>query len=292
MRALRRNQNIGDAVRLVAPKRIDAAIARLCRKHVPHLTDQSIHELRVHCKLMRGLLELLRTGMKIRRFRRARNGLRNVSRALAGGRDATAVLLAYRRMVRRGSVDLGQRYRRALEKRVEASRQLTATAGARSTLVENLLAVDRSITQWQAPDDAWRIASQGLRQLYIRGRSSLQRTMARGSVANLHELRKRSKRLMYACQFLRRMSDRCRSMALALKECTDLLGQHHDLSLLQDAIAEQRMIPERAARARLLRLISHDQATVRKRCTQLASGIYRESAKSFIGKVHRDWKHC
>jgi CHAD domain-containing protein len=292
MRPLRHKQDIGDAIQLIVQRSTDAAIMTLCGRQAPRLTDKSIHDLRRQFKVLRSLLELVRTDMGNRRYRQAKHGLRNASRPLAGARDAKAALITYNRVVRRCTAlnTQGNRLTAALGRRLEEKRRIASTAGTRHAIAASLRTVEKLTMEWHASEGAWQIVSRGLRRLYMHGATALAATTAGSSAANLHELRKRSKELMYACEFLRKASPRSRSVALALKHCTDLLGKHHDLSVLQRLVAAGRFVPQRSVRTRLLDFIARDQAAVGRQATRIAMDIYRESANRFVRHVHRDWK--
>ncbi len=139
-------------------------------------------------------------------------------------------------------------------------------------------------------DEAIHDLSLGLRSMYTKGRHALEIATADSSDSNLHELRKRSKDLLYACEFLGKASPRARSAATDLRRFTDLLGKHRDLAMLQGVVTAGPRMTERSFRSQLVTLAAREAALLRNRALRIGSGIYDESAATFVRRVRRDWK--
>jgi CHAD domain-containing protein len=290
---LSRNENVHDAIQLVVQRSTKASVAWLAGRKAPYLTDKAIHDLRKQLKTLRSLLKLVRADMGDWRYRRANRGLRDAGLPLSAVRDAKVVLTACNRIVRRCEPfnTQGKRMITALERRLEETHsRIAAAAGTRRTIAANLRTIERLVTDWHPSQGSWKNLSRGLRSMYIKGRHALGIATADSSDDNLHELRKRSKDLQYACEFLRKASPRVRRTATALKRFTDLLGEHRDLAMLQRAVAAGRRVSERSVRSQLVKLASLEAAALRHRALRIGPGIYDESAATFMRQVHRDWK--
>lgn len=290
---LRRNENIHDAIQLVVQRGTKSCVARLTGRKAPKLADDAIHDLRKQFKALRSLVKLVRDDMGDWRYRSVNRGLRNASLPLSAARDAKVVLTTCNRIVRRCESfnSQGKRMITALERHLEETRvRIAAVADTRRTIAANLRTVERLVTDWHASQGSWKSLSRGLRSMYTKGRHALGIATADSSDDNLHELRKRSKDLLYACAFLRKASPRARRTATALKRFTELLGEHRDLGMLQRAVAEGRRVSERSVRSQLAKLVSREEAALRHRALRIGPGIYDESAATFVGHVHRDWK--
>jgi CHAD domain-containing protein len=293
MRPLRRNEKIHDAIQLVVQTSTKVSVAWLTDAKAPHLKDEAIHDLRKQLKALRSLLKLVRADLGDWRYRRANRGLRDAGRPLAAVRDAKVILTTCNGIARScESFDTeGKCMLTALERRLEETRtRIAAAAGTRSTIAGNLRKVEQLVTDWHPSHGSWKSLSLGLRSMYTKGRHALEIATADRSDSNLHELRKRSKDLLYACEFLGKASPRARSAATDLRRFTDLLGKHRDLAMLQGVVTARRRIAEKSFRSRLVKLAAREEAAVRDRALRIGLGIYDESAATFVRRVRRDWK--
>jgi CHAD domain-containing protein len=293
MRALKRDENVHDAIQLAIQKSTRASLALLTGGQNSTLTDEAIHDLRKRVKVLRSLLRLVRADMGDRRFRRVNRCLREANLPLSGVRDAKVILISCNRLVGRcNALDTARmRLRKALERRLEEARvRVAASAPTRRIVAGKLRTAARVVSDWRASHGSWKNLSHGLRSMYAKGRDALEMATADKSDANLHELRKRAKDLLYACEFLRNASPRARSAFADLKRFTDLLGEHRDLAMLQHAMAAGRPVCESSLRKQLVKLASREQALLRNRAWKIGLHIYDKSPAALVGRVHRDWK--
>jgi len=291
MRALRSEENVHDAIQLVVRRSTRASLALLTDGKSSTLTDEAIHDLRKRVKMLRSLLRLVRADMGDRRFQRANCGLREANLPLSGVRDAKVVLISCNRLVGRcNALDTARmRLHKALERHLEEARvRVAASPRSRRTVAGKLRTAERAVSDWHASQGSWRTLSHGLRSMYTKGRDALKIATADISDANLHELRKRAKDLLYACEFLRKASPRARTLSADLKRFTDLLGVHRDLAMLQRAAGQ--LVRDGSLRRQLIQLASHEQALLANRAWKIGSRIYDKSAAAFVSRVHRDWK--
>lgn len=83
---------LADEFRRIAGDQVDAALAKIDDPHLP--TAKTVHEVRKHCKKLRGLLRLGRPALK-KTFRCENAALRDAARLLSPVRDATVVAAAF-----------------------------------------------------------------------------------------------------------------------------------------------------------------------------------------------------
>lgn len=293
MRALKRGEKVHDAIQLVVQKTTHASIALLSRGKGSTLTDKAIHDLRKQVKMLRSLLRLVRADMGDRRYERANGCLREASLPLAEVRDAKVVLSSCDQLMgRHDSLDTAHlRLQAELARRLEVSRvRVAAPPATRRTIAMKLQTVERLVTAWRTSHSSWRNLSHGLRTMYAKGREALKKADADKSDANLHELRKRAKDLLYTCEFLRRASPRAKCLSADLKRFTDLLGEHRDLAMLQHAVAARQLVHEGSLSRQLAKLASRKQESLLNRAWKTGFPIYEQSAAAFVSRVHRDWK--
>jgi CHAD domain-containing protein len=293
MRALKRDEKVGDVIRLVVQKSTHAAVTLLAGRQGSTLTDEAIHDLRKEVKMLRSLLRLVRADMGGPRFRRANRCLREASRPLSGVRDAKVALTSCDQLMGRchSSNTARKRLHAGLARRLEAARvRVAASPATRRVIAGRLRTAERLVSDWHASPGSWKNLSRGLRSMYVKGREALEMTAADRSDANLHELRKRSKDLLYTCEFLRRASPRARSLFADLKRFTDLLGKHRDLAMLQGLMASGRLVQEGALRRELVKLASREQASVCTRAWKIGVRTLDKPPAAFVSRLHRDWK--
>jgi CHAD domain-containing protein len=241
--------------------------------------DRAVHEVRTRVKQSRALLRLVRAALGEVGYQRARRALRQVNHSLAGLRDAKVTLAAYDKYQQhpdRGRSDI--RRTRLLAQLAAARSQLSVStrraAATQLALVQNLVAGSpRSNAGWKA-------VARAIRHEYAGGHRALAAARSELSAANLHELRKRSKGLMYLCDFLRKLSPRANSLITPLKHIAACLGDDHDLVLLNRAIRS----------ADLVRRTARKQIALRKKAWQLGARIYRDAPSVFTKHIHRQWR--
>ena len=109
----------------------------------------------------------------------------------------------------------------------------------------------------------------------------------------LHAWRKRVKELRYAAETLDRGGKRCkpvRRVARRADRLGEMLGEEHDLALLEARVRDKRsrtFASERKVRKRLLRLIASRRRKLRKRALREGERLYRRPPRRFVRRVKR-----
>lgn len=292
MRALGRHEKVDDAIQRIVQKSTRASVTLLAGVKGSTVTDQAIHDLRKRVKMLRSLLRLVRADMGRSRYRRANRCLREANRPLSDARDAKVAVTSCDQLMRRSqSLDTvrGHVHER-LARRLEARVRVAASPGTRRIITGRLRTAERLVNDWHASQGTWKGISRGLRSMYVKGRDALRKAAADRSDASLHELRKRAKDLLYACELLRKAGPRARSLFTNLKRFTDLLGKHRDLALLQHMVISGGLVDEDAPREKLVKLTSRERASACNRALTLGLRIYHEPPAAFVTRMHRDWK--
>jgi CHAD domain-containing protein len=293
MRALKRDESVHDAIQLVVKRSTRASLALLTGGENSTFTDEAIHDLRKRIKVIRSLLRLVRADMGDRQFPRANRCFREANLPRSDVRDAQVALTRCDGLMGRCDALDTERMRlhRSLERALEEARVRVATSPrTRRIVAEKLRRAERLVSDWRASQGSWKDLSRGFRSIYAKGGDALKMAAVDKSDANLHELRKRAKDLLYACEFLRRASPRARSMFADLKRFTDLLGEHRDLAMLQRAVATGRLVHEGSLRWQLVKLACREQTSLRNRAWKIGLRIYDESAAAFVSRLHKDWR--
>ncbi len=260
--------------------------------------EHTVHEVRKALKRLRALLVLLRGELGAKRCSREDAALRDCGRRLAGARDAEVMLGTLDSLVRRDPSHLGRSAAvRALRAQLLAERD-TAAAHAihdprvRDEAIVELRAVRARVARWELRERGFRLLAPGLEGIYTRGRRRMRVARRRPSVEALHVWRKRVKELRYAAETLDRGGKSykpVRRVARRADRLGEMLGEEHDLALLEARVRERSrtFAGARKARKRLLALIASRRRKLRKRALREGERLYRRPPRRFVRRLKR-----
>ena len=273
-------------------KQIDLAIALLeGRGDVP--AERTIHETRKALKRARALVRLQRSALGPKRFKRNNATLRQAGRRLATARDAEVLVDAFEALVARHPKRLAPSAGVArLRTRLQAEReraQAETRQGARmhGVVLEELRAARLDLERWQPAGSDRKTARVGLHVIYRQGRKRMLRARMAGKTSKasaksstaLHDWRKRAKDLRYCAEALG-----LRKLAKRADRLGEMIGEEHDLWLLEQCVQRQRKCfkGDKAARKELQQQIARRRRRLRKRAFELGEELYREPPKRFV----------
>jgi CHAD domain-containing protein len=145
------------------------------------------------------------------------------------------------------------------------------------------------VDAWEFPDQGFDLLRPGLERSYRRGRDALGTVRDDPSAESVHEWRKRVKDLWYHLRLLREMWPAAMSGAAdEAHELSELLGDHHDLSVLIDEIrAEAR---DDADLETLATLAERRQGELLDEALPSGDRLYAEKPKQFTRRLEAYWK--
>jgi CHAD domain-containing protein len=288
---LREKEGVHDGVIRIAIGRADDALEQLGRAREGDLSS-GIHEARKDLKKIRSLLRLVRDGLGKKAYRRENCRYRDAARLLSGARDAEIRVRTLELLERRFGPELAATEVAALRKRLEGERPRGADAGQLDRLDRAAAAIAEGRTligDWPLGDGGdWELLEPGLRRSYRRGRKAMKRVREDPGDESAHEWRKRVKDLWYHLRLLRDADpEELGPAAEQVHELSDLLGDHHDLSVLAEWIRES----DRSATAGpLLDAISRRQAELLESALELGARLYAEKPRRFSGRLEACWR--
>ncbi len=236
---------------LDCPLRDDAAAVadEQLRRAIAELTDpetgahEAVHQARKRLKKLRGLLRLVRPGLG-GRYGAENARFRDLTRRLSGARDARAMI---------ETLD-------ALRERYAATLSVSALAPLRKGLLERLHEIDsesetlevgveaalqelndarRALDDWKLSGDETALLADGARKTYKRARKAFAKAYESPSVEAFHECRKRTKYHWHHARLLEKAWPRAMKARAGLaKRLSDVLGDDHDLAVLQATLDE------------------------------------------------------
>jgi len=267
-------------------EQVDAEVRRLAREGAARVlaamdgalhenqSERLIHDARRTLKRLRALLRLASADPA------ATHLLRDAARPLGTVRDAAVMLRTFDSIA--DDDPSAPRVRALLARARKRAEQKSDGRTDAATLV---LAFAASIESWKL-GNGWEAIEPGIRRTYRGGRRALRRAREHNDAESMHTLRKRAKDLQYQLALLRNVwPPVIRGYGDAVRELGQLLGDDHDLAVLDDELSRRTADPQRW----------HDRIEARRRelhaqIFPLAARIYLEPTRSFTERLGAWWK--
>ena len=226
-RIKRRDRGLTTALRRIAREQIDAARAEAAAPGDD--PSEAIHQIRKHCKKLRGLLRLLRPGFDD--FARENAAIRDLARDLSALRDTGALVETHDQLM------IGARDGARFDP-LRAHLVGLMPAGAApmpDDLPGRLEELRARAARWSLTGTPRQILKKGVGKTWRRAAAGYRAARANPSVGNMHEWRKRVKYNWYHARLLRNIRPkRMQRHRDAAKRLSDLLGDHHDIAVYID----------------------------------------------------------
>lgn len=274
-----------DEVLRVAGELLDD-VAKLLSGPPPH-DERSIHAARTRLKRLRALARLARPSIGERAFAQANGVFRGVAQALGGLRDAKVRLDALASVRGKTAGDAEVEAFESELRRLYAEEVAARSVAAANPLPELLALLETE----RARIAAWKVAgdfdpfAEALARAWKSARRSWKRADLDAPEELMHDWRKRAKDTMYHLEFLAAAWPRpFAALGAELDALTDLIGDDHDLFVLEAALG-----PDRDARA-LRKAIARKRRRVRTKALRLGAKLYAEDEKAFAKRIRKAWE--
>jgi CHAD domain-containing protein len=286
---LLREESAADGVRRAARGRVEDAVERLRAGSWSDVTA-AVHDTRKDLKKVRSVLRLARGGLPPKRYRRENARYRDAARLLASTRDAEVKLKTLSALREHYGDEVPPVEGLELLLGAENRRLGSANgAGLAERMEKAADAIDRGgrkIDRWNLEGRGWKMLEPGLVESYRRGRGGLGEVVANPTTEAVHEWRKGVKDLWYHLRLLRdTWPEALKGPTDEAHELSDLLGDHHDLAVLAEAVYAQ----EREGR-RLLELVERRQRELLDAALPIGRRLYAEKPKQYAKRLHVYWK--
>jgi CHAD domain-containing protein len=293
---LRVDETVPDGVRRVARGRLADGVDALAGVTTAGL-GEAVHATRKNIKRVRAVVRLSRDAIGEDVYDRENTHLRMIAGKLAGARDARVLVETLTALEERFEDELPRGATAALRARLQEDheRAVAAMAGSGDLAARAAQALDEAQTrtaQWSFARDDFGALKPGLRRTYRRGRKRLRAARKEASAENLHDCRKRVKDLWHAAQILRPAHPkRMKRLARDAHELADLLGDHHDLSVLRDYVeVHPQLFTGTAPRDALLAVLDRRRDVLRRKALKRGRRLYKRSPKRFVAAVEHGWR--
>ena len=288
-----RPQDPAAEVRKVARQGIDKAIEAL---NVPaEERGEGVHQARKRFKELRALLRLVRKPLGAE-FQRENHRLRDLGRALAESRDATAMLESWDALAKRfpdlfNEADFKQARRRLQARAKQAESGATDLDARIGKVIDELKSARSCIDTWPLQAKGFDLLAGGVKRTYADGCAELAKVRHDLSDEQLHQWRKRVKDHWYQTRLLAPSWPKLMQLRSdSLKELADLLGDDHDLAVMTELMqAQPELFGDAALQERLGTAIAERRSELQSAALKLGDELYLEAPKELVARWQRYW---
>jgi CHAD domain-containing protein len=292
----KRKETLKKAVRRIGCEQLDGALE--CLEDCRHV--EAIHCARKEIKRVRAVLRLVRCRIRKNKFRRVALILRESAGKLAAARDAYVKAQTVRKLAHHFNGQLSPRALRNVRAELHHSSKKTMLDFAREKTARSvgtkLRRGRKAIARLKVKGRGWNAIGPGMKWVYRDGRRAYRRAQDDPLPENFHRWRKRAKDLWYQVRLLENVwPEQMDAMASELETLGELLGDSHDLAVLQEEI-EQHGLASVHPRERetLSALVEERQKELRAAALTLGARLYAEKPSMFCDRVAgywRIWRH-
>jgi CHAD domain-containing protein len=251
------------------------------------LTPEEVHYTRKHIKRARATLSLLRPALSAPDYAAANRALREAGRSLAAARDAAVMPRTYDRMRARAGVTRIKKVSRGGS--AEQSRQSEPTRVDVARASHHLSVAAARLKRGKILGRGWPKLRSGLRAVYRRGRRRVPHASSDTSSDALHDWRKHAKRYWHVLELFQVLNPpRLQPAIDDARRLAELLGEEHDLALLEQQIRARRS--PGPGDAKVLHTISARREKLVRHALKLGSKVYADKAKTIEEQMRADWE--
>lgn len=289
----RTKESLARGFRRIAREQIRGALRELSDPRLKR--SDAIHQARKRCKMIRGLLRLVRP--RHDEFYKTENAaFRDAAHFLSAMRENDAIVESFDRLCQDVSGAFTPGLLESIRNSIDAAHRNTLEAIAEEQIRSFTLAMQSAlarIRKWPCSKKGDLAIEEGFSSTYNATRRAMF-VLLDGPTddSSLHEFRKRAKYHWYQVRLMRHVgSKKFRRRAQTLKKLSSLLGDDRDLVGLKGAIAHESIQSVSSHdRTELISAIVDRRRLLQADALQLGRELFSERKKTFAGKFHRLWK--
>jgi CHAD domain-containing protein len=286
----KRKQPVAKGIRRLGRNRVKQALACLADCRGP----EAIHCVRKEIKKARAVLQLARSRIRKKDYRRLNKRLQKAAKHLATVRDAQVRCDAFEHLAVHSKGQLGtpllRNLRAALQSNLRAERRRLLEGKTLGT-VERIL--KRAASEFDALSlrgKGWQGLCPGVKRAYRRGCQAYCAAAQDPSPERLHEWRKRVKELWYQMRMLQPVwPEQLDAVGNELEILGDNLGDDRDLFLLQKSLQRRNDVVQ-SKNETIEGLIKKRQSKLRHAALTLGARFYAEKPSAFTSRLGRYWQ--
>ncbi len=283
-------EGLASGTRRMARAQLGIATKRLREGKDP---ERDIHEARKCLKRTRALLRLVRDGLAPGVFERENRELAGIGRSLSGVRDLHVLQQTLTRLEQASHESDAPTFNEMRSRITDLirERETSLDDGVSTSASAGLAAARKRFSDLDVQGGSATL-QKGLERSYRAGRSALERALAAPDTHTLHELRKQAQHHWRQMSLLHAAWPQAHTVrVVAARELSQLLGEEHDLAVLQLACRKGRplALPDRERRW-LNKLCKHRRAELRSLIEPRASRLFALTPKVFAKSVAAQWR--
>ncbi|QIQ85622.1 CHAD domain-containing protein [Erythrobacter sp.] len=289
--SLDRPSGVERQLRAIADYQLGAALDELERSGTER--EKIVHDVRLRCKKLRGLIRLVRPAFADYKAENA--AFRAVAHLFEDLRDAKVMqdtydllIGAFEDQVDRTAFASVRREMTSRRKAVLARADWDALRGeARARLEE----ARRRAAGWRLEEQGWEALEGGLAKTHSRAVEAMDEAVKAPTGPRLHEWRKRAKYHWYHTRLLKHsFPDTLKPRARAIKQLSDLLGDHHDIHVFVETLeGEPGAFGEAETIALLRAMAERRSAALETEARALGEKVLAESTDALVDRIGSYW---
>jgi CHAD domain-containing protein len=284
------------AFRLRCSRSLSKEIARAARDELKRVgkllaepqnaDEEAIHQLRVGMKRLRALLLLIREPVGEVAYGAGKSRCKALADAYTGTRDASVGLTLLPHLLQ--SSCYSEQWLRISTAYQQAFSAAAVKHPSLDAAREQLGLMRREIRAWPIGSLRLRHLGDRLKQQYRLGRRLNRQVHADDAMALMHEWRKRVKQLLYQLELLAGSGDE--PLRKRLQQLGTLLGDLHDLDMLELQVESRAELFWLDDRLLLRRLVQQRRTSLRARALRLGNKVFAPKPKPFVRACVERWQ--
>jgi CHAD domain-containing protein len=278
---------LAESLALVTTSEIEALVRegeKAAQRANEPSVDEAVHETRKTIKRLRALLRLYGGALDHALRTHEDTRLRELGHSLGAARDSAVLLESLEALVQSAPQDDRVRLADAMPVLSGAlaggsESRLEETLGTLHAVHDALGAFAARASSFRVGRSGWSAIAPGFRRTYAQGRRTLEEALRRPSEERLHAFRIRVKRHQYHLTLLEPLwPEPIKGLRHEVQRLGEILGQDHDLFLLERRLATLRDQPELAELERpFQRAANGRHEAFRYDAFELGARVYAES---------------
>ena len=283
------DRTLGEGFRRIATRQVDAAL-RAIEDRSP---AEAIHRVRRNCKILRGLIRLMRTGFD--GFADEDAAIRQIAKRLSDARDAKVLLDTFDMLAGKADGEVAAQAARHIHAALKSAREAERESGRGQDLLEGARHKLRDLRArgqwWTINGRGWDIVGEGAAITYGHMEKAAARAFGSGLTGDYHKLRRHVRYHWCHVRLLRPLwPDEMEARARLADDLAHALGKHHDIAVCIDRLKDDRaLLCHTDEREPLLALAGRESLALEQHVHLLAGRLLAEPADAFIGHWQALW---
>ncbi|MCR8547850.1 CHAD domain-containing protein [Salipiger sp. P9] len=279
------DRSLTAALRRIAEEQLGAAIAETKRPVAE--ADEAIHNIRKHCKKLRGLYRLMRSGFAD--YAEENAAARDAARMSSSLRDAGVLLKTFDALLEGSDPAPYAPLRQALTGETGAALTPDEIGAALVRQRKAFKTIRKRSRDWKVAGDPGTVLRTGLSKTWHRAAADMEAARRGADAEAFHDWRKRIKDHWYHSRLLQGFwPGPIRAHRETVKTLSELLGDYQDLSVFLGHL-DRAELPETAEDLRLRALARRDTLAYESRT--LAAPLFAGGPDALPNDWSKHWKH-